>query len=95
MDFDFECDNYFTRPSSPASSQDFPFADNQYREAFKNLADLMKRSHETRASLKLKSPEQKASKHWEERSSNINTVLSSIENSSRQIQQTYYYTVHA
>jgi hypothetical protein len=95
MDFDLESDDYYTRSGSPVSSQNFPFADNAYREAFKNLAESMKRSQETRVSLKLKSPVKQATQHWEERSNSISTVLYSIENSSRQIQQTYFHTLHA
>lgn len=95
MDFDLDSGDYFMRPGSPVSSQNFPFADNTYREAFKNLAESMKRSQETRASLKLKSSVKQATQHWEERRNNISTVLSSIENSSRQIQQTYFHTLHA
>jgi hypothetical protein len=91
MDFDLENGDYFTRPGSPVSSQNFPFADNTYRE---NLAESMKRSQETRASLKLKSPVKQATQHWEERRNSISTVLTSTENSSRQIQQTYFHTIH-
>jgi hypothetical protein len=96
MDFDMENDDYtyLTRSSSPASSHNFPLADNKYREAFKNLAESMQRSQETRASLKITAPKE-ATKHWEEQRNSIHVVLSSIENSSRQIQQTYYHTVHA
>jgi hypothetical protein len=100
MDFDFdylEKDDftYFTCRVSPLSSQNFTFADNKYREAFKNLAESMKRSQETRASLKLRSPVKEAARHWEERRNNISTVLSRIEISSMHIQQTYFHTTHA
>jgi hypothetical protein len=94
MDFDLESDDYFTRSSSPVSSQNFPFADDKYREAFKNLAESMQRSQETRASLKITAPKE-ATKHWEERRNSIRVVLSSIENSSKIIQQTYIHTIHA
>ena len=95
MDFDLENDVYFTRPGSSVSSQNFPFVDITYWEAFKNLAESMKRSQETRASLKLKPPVKKAALHWEERRNSISTVLSSTDKSSRQIQQTYFLTIHA
>jgi hypothetical protein len=96
MDLDLESDDdYFMRPGSPVSSQSFPFPDNTYREAFKNLAESMKRSQETRASLKLKPPVKKATQHWEERKNSISTVLTSTEKSSRQIQQTYFQSIHA
>jgi hypothetical protein len=95
MDFDLESDDYFMRPGSPVSSQNFPFADNTYREAFKNLAESMKRSQETRASLKLNPPVKQATQHWEERKNSISTVLTSTEKSSRQIQQTYFQSIHA
>jgi hypothetical protein len=86
MDVDLERDDYLTCRVSPVSSPNFPFADNKYNEAFKNLAESMKRSQETRASLKLKSPV---------KGNSICTVLSSIEISSMQIQQTYFHTTHA
>jgi hypothetical protein len=95
MDFDLESDDYFMRTSSPVSSQRFPFADDKYREAFKNLTESMQRSQATRASLKIKSPVNEATEHWEERRNSISTVLSSIENSSTIIQLTYFHTVHA
>jgi hypothetical protein len=53
VDFDLESDDNFMHPGSPVSSQHFPFTNNTYREAFKNLAESIKRSQETRASLKL------------------------------------------
>lgn len=95
VDFGLESDDYFMYSSRPVSSQSFPFADYKYRQAFKNLAQSMHRSQETRASLKLRSPVKEATKHWEERRNSISTVLSSIENSRRQIHQTYFHAVDA
>ena len=94
MDFNLESDDYFTRPGPPVSSLNFHLA-NTYQEAFKNLTESIKRSQETRASLKLKPPVKQAMKHWEKRKNNIRTVLTSTEKSSRQIQQTYFKSVHA
>jgi hypothetical protein len=95
MDFDLESDDNFARSSSPVSSQNFPFADDRYRKAFKSLAESMQCSQVTRASLKMKSPVKEALKHWEERRNSISTVLSSIENSSKVIQLTYFHAIHA
>ena len=97
MDFDLESDgDYFMRPGSPVSSQNFPFADNTYCKAFKNLAESMKCSQETQASLKLKPPVKQATQHdWEERKNSISTVLTSTKKSRRQIQQTYFQSIHA
>ena len=93
MEFHLENDDCITCPGSPDSSQNFPFADNTYREAFKNLAESMKRSQETRASLKLKLPVKQATQQWEERRNSISTVISSTEKSSWQIQWTYFHPI--
>lgn len=86
MHLDLEGDDYFMCPSSPVASQDFPFVDNKYRDAFQKLTESMKRSEETRASLKLNASSPVPTKKWEERRKSISNVLSSIENSSKQIQ---------
>jgi hypothetical protein len=88
-------DDYLTCRKSPVSPQSFPFANSRYREAFNKFSESTKRSHETRVSLELNLPHQKASKFWEERRSSIKTVLSSTETSSTQIQQTFSSTIHA
>lgn len=85
MDYYLESDE-----DSPASSQNFPFADNTYREAFKNLAESMKRSEETQVSLQLTSPVKQATQHWEEQRNSISNILASTEKSRTQIQQTYF-----
>jgi hypothetical protein len=64
-----------------------PF-DEQYRETIKKLEESMRRSQETRKSLTMKTP--KTEKYG--RSKSVTGVLTSIENSSRQI-QTYLQTV--
>jgi hypothetical protein len=74
IDFDLESEDYFTCRDSPVSLQNFSFVDDKYREAFKNLDESMKRSQETRASLKIKSPVKGAAKYWEERRKSISTV---------------------
>jgi hypothetical protein len=62
--------------------------DERYQEVLKKLAESMKRSQETRKSLTMKTP--KTEKY--NRSKSVTGVLSSIENSSRQL-QTYLQTV--
>lgn len=84
MHVDLEGDDYFLCPGSPVGAQDFPFTDNKYKDAFRKLAESMRRSEETRASLKLHAP--LSTKKYEERRESISTVLTSIENSSKQIQ---------
>ena len=54
----------------------------QYRETLKKLAESMKRTQETRKSLKIKTP--KTKKYY--RSSKVTGVLSSIEKSTKQLQ---------
>jgi len=83
MHLDLEGDDYFICPSSPVGTQDFPLGDNKYRDAFQKLTESMKRSEETRASLKLQTS--LSMKKFEERRKSISTVLNSIENSSKQI----------
>jgi hypothetical protein len=62
--------------------------DERYQEVLKKLAESMKRSQETRKSLTMKTS--KTEKYG--RSKSVTGVLSSIENSSRQL-QTYLQTV--
>jgi hypothetical protein len=62
--------------------------DERYRETLKKLEESMKRSQETRRSLTMKTP--KTEQYG--RSKSVSGVLTSIENSSRQI-QTYLQTV--
>lgn len=73
---------YATFDKTPA-----PF-DERYRETLKKLEESMKRSQETRKSLTMKTP--KTEEYG--RSKSVTGVLTSIENSSRQI-QTYLQTV--
>jgi hypothetical protein len=54
----------------------------QYRETLKKLAESMKRTQETRKSLKMKTP--KTKKYY--RSSKVTGVLFSIEKSTKQLQ---------
>ena len=62
--------------------------DERYQEVLKKLTESMKRSQETRKSLTMKTP--KTEKY--DRTTSVTGVLSSIENSSRQL-QTYLQTV--
>jgi GTP cyclohydrolase FolE2 len=89
---DFQSDDNFT--CRVTSLQNFSLVDNKYREAFKNLAETMKRSQKSRVSLKFKFPVKEAARYWEERRESIITVLSSIEISSTHIQQIYFHTIH-
>jgi hypothetical protein len=60
-----------------------PSADLGLEDRLKNLAELMKRSQETRRSLTLSTPRT----NMYARSSNVSGVLSSVEKSSSQLQQ--------
>lgn len=83
MHLDLEGDDYFMNCPSPVATEDFPFVDNKYKDAYYKLAESMRRSEATHASLKLQGPI--PLRKYEERRKNISNVLSSIENSSKQI----------
>jgi hypothetical protein len=76
--------SYSSKDNNPTPA---PF-DERYRETLKKLEESMRRSQETRKSLTMKTP--KTEKYG--RSKSVSGVLTSIENSSRQI-QTYLHTV--
>mmetsp|Transcript_4350 Transcript_4350/g.12510 ORF Transcript_4350/g.12510 Transcript_4350/m.12510 type:complete len:273 (-) Transcript_4350:5161-5979(-) len=82
-------DESFQHQKFSSSSQPSPITDHErYQEIMRKLEDSMKRSQETRRSLRMKTPKTKKYK----RRKSVMGVLSSIENSSRQL-QTFWQSV--
>lgn len=76
-----ECENFFLPSDDDASSNPLEFNEH-YRATLRKLSESMKRSHETRKSLMMKTP--KTEKY--ERSTSVSGVITSIEKSSEQLQ---------